>query len=129
MKIDEFKAEASSSTNKTVSPLSSNNYNYSYNEPSVDIIKWPLLKSPNFHSHASQFTKHISAMTLERDTVLKIQKWLGSIRFALFQSLSINKSCPIYKKIKVENYDINKFLLLPDTHSKYATAKENYESF
>ena len=62
--IDKFKAEASSSINKTFSSLNSNKYPSSYNQPSADIIKWSLLKSPDFHSHASQFTKHLSPMTL-----------------------------------------------------------------
>ena len=34
-----------------------------------------------------------------------------------------------HKKHKAENYDITKFLLLPDTHYKCITAKENFESF
>ena len=31
------------------------------------------------------------------------------------------------KKIKIEHHNISKFLLPPDTHSKFATAKENFE--
>ena len=73
--IDEFKAEASISINKTFYPLNSNKYPSSYNQPSADINKLPLLKSPNFHSHASQFTKNRSPMTLEGDTLLQLQKW------------------------------------------------------
>ena len=34
-----------------------------------------------------------------------------------------------YKKLIEENYDITKFLLPPDTHSKYVTSKENVEAF
>ena len=43
--------------------------------------------------------------------------------------MSTNKSWTPYKKLKVENYDITKFLLPPDTHSKYVTSKENVEAF
>ena len=57
--IDEFKAEASIPINKTVSPLNSNNSYSSYNQTPADIMKLPLLKSPYFNSHGSQFTKHI----------------------------------------------------------------------
>ena len=42
--------------------INSNKYPSSYDQPSDDIIKWPLLKSPEKYSHASQFTKHISFM-------------------------------------------------------------------
>ena len=49
--IDEFKAEASSSINKTVYPLNPKKSPSSYNQPSADIIKWTLLESPYFHSH------------------------------------------------------------------------------
>ena len=51
--IDDLKAEASSSINKILSPFNSNNYPHYYNQPSADINKLPLLKSPYFHSHAS----------------------------------------------------------------------------
>ena len=43
----------------------------SYKQPSADITKWPLPKPPDFHSHASKFTKYISSMTLEGDTLLQ----------------------------------------------------------
>ena len=99
-KIDKFEAEASSSINKTVSALNSKNPPYYYNQSSDDIIKWPLLKSPDFHSHASQFTKHLSLMTLEGETLLQIQKWWDAIIFAFCQSLSTRKSWPPYKKLK-----------------------------
>ena len=62
--IDEFKAKASSPMNNTDSPLNPNKYISSYNQPSSDIIKWTLLKSPDFHSHASKSTKNISSITL-----------------------------------------------------------------
>ena len=68
-------------------------------------------------------------MTIEGDILLKIQKWWNGILSYLFQSLSTNRNWPPYKKLKSENYNISKFLLPPDTHYKYATAKENFEAF
>ena len=62
--IDDLKAESPSSINQTFSPLNPQNSHSSYNRPSADINKWPLLKSPGFHSLASQFTKHLSPMNL-----------------------------------------------------------------
>ena len=73
-KIEEFKAEASRSINSKFSHIILNNSPSSYNQPSSDINKWPLLKSPDFYSHASQFTKHILPMILEGDTILQLQK-------------------------------------------------------
>ena len=116
-KIDDFKYEASISINKTFSPINSNNQPSSYKKSSADINKGPLLKSPYPHSHASQFTKHLSPITLEGDTPIQFKKWLDAIRSEFFQYLSTNKSCPPYKKFKAENYDIAKFLLPPDTQS------------
>ena len=130
MKIDELKSKLSSSFNKTVPPLSSNNSPYSYNQPSDDIIKWPLLKSPYFHSHASQFTKNLSFMNLEGDTLIQIQKLWDVICSSEFcQYLSTKKSWPPYKKLKAENYDITNFFLPPSTHSQYATAIDIFEEF
>ena len=68
----EFKNEASISINKTVSTINTNNPPSSYNQPSAYIIKWELTRSPDFHFHASQITKHLSPMTLEGDTLLQI---------------------------------------------------------
>ena len=65
MKLDKFKPRAYSSIDMKAFSLNSKKSTSSYDQPSADIIKWPLLKSPYFHSHASQFTKHISFMTLE----------------------------------------------------------------
>ena len=79
MNIDEFKSKLSISINKTFSTLNPNNSPSYYNQPSDDIIKCPLLKSPDYHSHSSQFTKHLSSMTLEGDTLLQIQKWWDAI--------------------------------------------------
>ena len=78
-KIDEFKDEASISINKTLYPLNPINSTSSYNQPSADINKLPLLKSPDYHSHASQLTKHISPVTLEGDTLIQLQKWWEAI--------------------------------------------------
>ena len=56
------------------SDLNSYKYPSFYDQPSPDQIKWPLLKSPDFHSRASKFTKHLSLMTLEGNTLIQIQK-------------------------------------------------------
>ena len=45
------------------------------NQHSSDLIKFPLLKSPYFHPHLSQFIKHLSFMNLESDTLLQIKNW------------------------------------------------------
>ena len=68
-------------------------------------------------------------MILEGDTLLQLQKLLYAIRSASFLYLSKNKIWTPYKKIKAENYVITKFILPPDTHPKYITAKENVQSF
>ena len=68
--IDDIKAEESRSRNQTFSPLNSHNYNSSSNQPSDDVTQWPLLNSPGFHSHASYFTKRLSHLNLEGDTLL-----------------------------------------------------------
>ena len=43
--------------------------------------------------------------------------------------MTTTKSWLQHKKLKAENYDISKFILPPDTHSKYATEKEIFEAF
>ena len=43
--------------------------------------------------------------------------------------MSTKKRWPPYKKSKSINYEITKFILPPDTHSKYTTAKEDFEAF
>ena len=75
MRLNEFKSETVSSIYMKLSALSSNKPSSSYDQPSSDIIKWTLLKSPEKYSHASQFTKHLYLMTLEGETLLQIQKW------------------------------------------------------
>ena len=62
-------------------------------------------------------------MTLEGNTLLQIQKGWGAISYTFFQSLPKQNSWAPYKKLKAENYDITKFLLPPETYSKYVTAK------
>ena len=56
--IDYLTDETSSSINQTFYPLNSHKSLSSSNQHSADINKLPLLKSPDFHSHASQFTKN-----------------------------------------------------------------------
>ena len=89
--IDEFKTESYSYINKTFTTLNSKKYPSSYNQPSDYITIWPLLKSTDFHSRASQFTKHISPMTREGYTLPKLQKWWDAICSDLCQYLSTNK--------------------------------------
>ena len=89
--IDKFKEKASSSIMNKVSAINSKKSHSSYNQPSADIIKWKLIRSIYFHSHASQSTKHLSYMTLEGYTLLQIQKWWDAIIYELCQYLSTNK--------------------------------------
>ena len=105
------------------SNISSKKSPSSYDKPSDYLIKWTLLKSPYFYSRALKFTKHVSSMTLEGDTLLQIQKLRDAIISYFFQSLSKNNIWPPYKKLKVKDHSISKFLLPPDTHYKNATAK------
>ena len=74
--------------------LNSNKYPSSYNKPPDNLVKCPLLESPEKYSHASQLTKYLSSMNLEGDTLLQIQKWWDVIIYTFCQSLSTNKSCP-----------------------------------
>ena len=67
-------------------------------------------------------------MTLEGDTLLQLKKWLDSISYAFWQSLSTNRSCTTYQNLVAQNNDMTKFILPPDDHYKYITAKENYEA-
>ena len=86
-----------------LSTLNSNKYPSSYDQTSADIIKWPLLKSPEKYSHASQFTKHLSFMTLESDTLIEIKKCPDVIISAFCQYLSTNKIFPKYKYLIEEH--------------------------
>ena len=82
------------------SALNSNKYPSSYDQPSDDLIKFPLLQSPDYYSHASKFTKRLLSVNLESDTILQLQKWWDAIIYAFFQSLSTNNIWPLYEKIK-----------------------------
>ena len=64
MQFDKFKTKASSSIYTKMFNLNSKKYTSSYNQPSADIIKWPLLKSAYFNYHELKYTKHLSFMTL-----------------------------------------------------------------
>ena len=80
--IDKFKTEESSYIDIRFSVINPYKSPSSYDQPSAGFIKWTLTKSPYFHSLASKFTKHISFMTLEGDTLLKLQKWWDSIIYS-----------------------------------------------
>ena len=68
-------------------------------------------------------------MTLEGDTIIQLQKWWDVIIVAFFRSLTTNNRWLPYKKLKAEHHNVSEFFLPPDTHSKYATSKENLEAF
>ena len=68
-------------------------------------------------------------IALEGNTLIQIQKCCDNILSAFFQSLPTNKIWSPYKKLKSEHPNISKFILPPDTYSKYSTAKENFEAF
>ena len=73
MRLNEFKNETVISIDMKLSTLNSNKLAYSYDQPSADLIKWTLLKSPGKYYHSSQFTKHISSITLEDDTLIHLE--------------------------------------------------------
>ena len=75
MKRDELKYETLISIDIKLLTLSSNKYPSYYDQHSADLIKWPILKSPDKYCHASQFTKHLSFITLEGDTLLQIKNY------------------------------------------------------
>ena len=95
MRLNEFKFETVISIDMKLSSLSSNKPSSYYDQHSADIIKFPILKSAETYSHASQFTKHLSSVTLEGYTLLKIKKWWDTIISDFFLYLSINKICPL----------------------------------
>ena len=100
MKFYEYKYETSISNDMKLLTFNSNKYTSYYDQPSADIIKWIPLKSPEKHSHASQFTKHLSFMTLEGSSLLQIQRWWDASLFAFREYLSTYKIYPAYKYIK-----------------------------
>ena len=111
MRLYELKCDTVISLDMKLSSLTSNKPSCSYDQPSSDLIKWSLPKSPGKHSHASQSTKHISSMTLEVDTLLQIKKWWDAVLSTLCKNLSTNNICPAYTYIKAENQNISSFLL------------------
>ena len=68
-------------------------------------------------------------MTLEGDTLFQIKKCWDAFLSAFFQTLSNNKSCPLYKYLISKHYNIYYFILPPDTYPKFSTTKEKYEAF
>ena len=101
--IDALKAESISSIKNKLSPLKQNNSPSSSNQPSAYINNCPLLKSLDFHSYALHFTKHLSIINIEGDTLLQLQKWWYAIRSTFRQYLSTNKIWLPYKKLKSYN--------------------------
>ena len=75
MRLDGFKYETVRSFDIKLPAITLNKLSSYYDQPSCDLIKWSLLKSPEKSLHASQFIKHISSSTLEDNTILHIQKW------------------------------------------------------
>ena len=92
MRLNELKSKTFSSIDMKVLTLNSDKSPSSDDQHSSDLNKWPLLKSPETFPHASQFTKHISFMTLEGDNLLQIQKWWYDILSDFCKYLSTNKS-------------------------------------
>ena len=93
MRLYGFKYETVFSLDIKLSVITSNKPSSCHDQPSADIIKWQLLKLPGKYSHASQFTIHLSSMTLEVKNLLQIQKLWDSIRSDFCQYLSTNKRC------------------------------------
>ena len=102
-KIDDIKPDHTKNINFLNMKISKILYykNYSYSKhPSANVLKFPLLNSPEKYSHVPQFTKHFPFLNLEGDTQLQILKWWGTIISESFQSLSTNNSFATYKSIK-----------------------------
>ena len=91
IKMDEYKSETSIYIYMKLLTLNSNKYSSSFDQPSANLIKFPLPKLPEQYSHASQFTNSLSFITLEGKTFPQIQKIWYAILSALCQYLSINK--------------------------------------
>ena len=68
-------------------------------------------------------------MSLEGNTHIQIQKSLDDILSALWKYLSTNKNWFPYRSFRAEHHDIYTFILQPDTHPKFTTAKEKHEAF
>ena len=56
-------------------------------------------------------------------------KMAGCRLFCLMKIYVNKQELATIQETQGRNYDITKFLLLSDTHSKYVTAKENFEAF
>ena len=104
MILDKLQTEIKSDTTKPLSSfymkilaLNSKKPSSSCDQPSDDIIKWPLFNSPGKYSNVSQFTKHLYSMTLKGNTLFQVLKWLYAILFSFCQYLSTNKICPELK--------------------------------
>ena len=67
------------SFNIKISDITQNKPSLSYEQPYTGLVKWELLKSPGKSSHAFQFTKRLSSINLEGDTLLQFQKLWDSI--------------------------------------------------
>ena len=52
------------------SALNSNKYPSSYDQPSDDLIKFPLLQSPDYYSHESKFAKRLLSVNHGARTLL-----------------------------------------------------------
>ena len=126
MRLDEFKYYTVRYFVMKLSAITLKRKYSSYDQTSADLINCPLPNSPEKYSHASQFNKHISFMNLEGDTLLQIQKWWDAILYDLCQTLSTNNIWTAYKYLKAENNNIYYFILLSDTHTKFATENEIY---
>ena len=79
------------------------------------------------YSYASQFTKHMSSMNLEGDTIHQLQNKLKPICYAFCLSLSTNKSWTSYKYLTPKYYYIYSFVIPSDTQFKLSTSTGKYQ--
>ena len=90
MKLDEIKydnVKTINSLDMKISYITSNNPCFSYEQPSAELTKFLLLKSPDKASDASQFTKHVPSPNFKGNTLLQLQKWWDENQSAFCQSL------------------------------------------
>ena len=76
MKPDDVKSGHMKNNNfldMIISVIASNKNSSSSEQPTPDIMKWSLLKSPEKSSHTSRFTKMLSPLNLEGGTLPQIQ--------------------------------------------------------
>ena len=95
-----------------------------YEQTYADIIKWPLLKSPEKSSHASQFTKYLCSTILEGETFLQIKKWCYAISSSFCQYASISNIWTAWKHLTEDNHKISSSFLPLDTHPNSSPAKK-----